>query len=200
MSEHLFYVHKCSPPPVCVSARRAGCRTCWRPRLWLCPSRTDSWPSTESSGPRPRPRYHRHQQLRPAAPPSSSSPAVSTSILSLSLSLFQASKLGALLKEAERRCEQQGAELSAQVLEVQRSRADLEELLQHNGRLQQDSEEHQVLRGAYNALLNRSEGGVTAAAATYQLQYTHHTTVPLVFECNTFFHFQCNRSIALSNI
>lgn len=136
----------------------------------------------------------------PAVPPSSSSPAVSTSILSLSLSLFQASKLGALLKEAERRCEQQGAELSAQVLEVQRSRADLEELLQHNGRLQQDSEEHQVLRGAYNALLNRSEGGVTAAAATYQLQYTHHTTVPLVFECNTFFHFQCNRSIPLSNI
>lgn len=120
--------------------------------------------------------------------------------LPLSLSLFQASKLGALLKEAERRCEQQGAELSAQVLEVQRSRADLEELLQHNGRLQQDSEEHQVLRGAYNALLNRSEGGVTAAAATYQLQYTHHTTVPLVFECNTFFHFQCNRSIPLSNI
>lgn len=68
----------------------------------------------------------------------------------------EASKLGALLKEAERRCEQQGAELSAQVLEVQRSRADLGELLQHNGRLQQDSEEHQVLRGAYNALLNRS--------------------------------------------
>lgn len=155
MSEHLFYVHKCTPPPVCVSARRAGCRTCWRPRLWLCPSRTDSWPSTESSGPRPRPRYHRHQQHRPAA-------AVSTSILSLSL--FQASKLGALLKEAERRCEQQGAELSAQVLEVQRSRADLEELLQHNGRLQQDSEEHQVLRGAYNALLNRSEGGVTGGS------------------------------------
>lgn len=135
------------------------------------------------------------QQLRPAAPVLLFLPPSSPS-----LSLFQASKLGALLKEAERRCEQQGAELSAQVLEVQRSRADLEELLQHNGRLQQDSEEHQVLRGAYNALLNRSEGGVTAAAATYQLQYTHHTTVPLVFECNTFFHFQCNRSIALSNI
>lgn len=65
------------------------------------------------------------------------------------------SKLGALLKEVQRRCEQQGAELSGQALEVQRSRADMEELLLHNGRLQRDSEEHQALKGAYNALLSR---------------------------------------------
>lgn len=124
-----------------------GCRTCWRPRLWLCRSRTGSWPSTESSEPRLRLRYqlHHQQQLQPCC----------CLLLPLLLSLFQASKLSVLLKEAERRCEQQGAELSTQVLEVQRSRADMEELLQHNGRLQQDSEEHQVLRGAYNALLNR---------------------------------------------
>lgn len=69
----------------------------------------------------------------------------------------QACKLGSLLKEAERRREDLQVELSGQVLEVERSKADMEELLQHNARLQQDSEEHQALKGAYNALLNRSE-------------------------------------------
>ncbi|XP_051249323.1 protein CIP2A [Dicentrarchus labrax] len=67
----------------------------------------------------------------------------------------EACKLGSLLKEAERRREDLQCELSSQVLEVERSRADMEELLQHNARLQQDSEEHQALKGAYNALLNR---------------------------------------------
>lgn len=69
----------------------------------------------------------------------------------------QACKLGSLLKEAERRREDLQVELSSQVQEVERSRADMEELLQHNARLQQDSEEHQALKGAYNTLLNRSE-------------------------------------------
>ncbi|XP_076617785.1 protein CIP2A [Chaetodon auriga] len=67
----------------------------------------------------------------------------------------EACKLGSLLKEAERRREDLQGELSSQVLEVERSRADMEELLQHNARLQQDSEEHQALKGAYNTLLNR---------------------------------------------
>lgn len=68
---------------------------------------------------------------------------------------MQACKLSSLLKEAERRREDLQVELSSQVLEVERSKADMEELLQHNGRLQRDSEEHQALKGAYNALLNR---------------------------------------------
>ena len=68
---------------------------------------------------------------------------------------LQARKLASLLKEAERRREQLQAELSSQLLEVERSRTDMEELLQHNGRLQRDSEEHQSLKGAYNALLSR---------------------------------------------
>ncbi|XP_059183404.1 protein CIP2A isoform X2 [Centropristis striata] len=67
----------------------------------------------------------------------------------------EACKLGSLLKEAERRREELQSELSSQVLEVERSKADMEELLQHNARLQQDSEEHQALKGAYNSLLNR---------------------------------------------
>lgn len=65
--------------------------------------------------------------------------------------------MGSLLKEVERRNESLQAELSSQVLEVERSKADMEELLQHNTRLQRDSEEHQALKGAYNTLLNRSE-------------------------------------------
>ncbi|XP_035475720.2 protein CIP2A [Scophthalmus maximus] len=67
----------------------------------------------------------------------------------------EAHKLGCLLKDAERRREELQGELGSQVLEVQRSKADMEELLQHNARLQRDSEEHQALKGAYNALLNR---------------------------------------------
>nr|XP_046226695.1 protein CIP2A isoform X2 [Scatophagus argus] len=67
----------------------------------------------------------------------------------------EACKLGSLLKEAERRREDLQTELSNQLLEVERSKADMEELLQHNARLQQDSEEHQALKGAYNTLLNR---------------------------------------------
>ncbi|XP_029934587.1 protein CIP2A [Myripristis murdjan] len=67
----------------------------------------------------------------------------------------EARKLGGLLKEAERRREELQGELGSQVLEVERSKADMEELLQHNARLQQDSQEHQALKGAYNSLLNR---------------------------------------------
>ncbi|XP_054478981.1 protein CIP2A [Anoplopoma fimbria] len=67
----------------------------------------------------------------------------------------EACKLGSLLKEAERRREDLQSELSSQVLEVELSKADIEELLQHNARLQQDSEKHQALKGVYNALLNR---------------------------------------------
>uniref|UniRef100_A0A3B3D4E5 Cellular inhibitor of PP2A n=1 Tax=Oryzias melastigma TaxID=30732 RepID=A0A3B3D4E5_ORYME len=68
----------------------------------------------------------------------------------------EAWKLASLLKDAERRREDLQGKLSCQVLEVERSKADMGELLQHNSRLQRDSEEHQALKGAYNALLNRS--------------------------------------------
>ncbi|KAF7650719.1 hypothetical protein LDENG_00121420 [Lucifuga dentata] len=67
----------------------------------------------------------------------------------------EARKMGSLLKEAERRREDLQGKLGIQVLEVERSKADLEELLRHNARLQTDSEEHQVLKGAYNSLLSR---------------------------------------------
>uniref|UniRef100_A0A8C3B132 Cellular inhibitor of PP2A n=1 Tax=Cyclopterus lumpus TaxID=8103 RepID=A0A8C3B132_CYCLU len=69
----------------------------------------------------------------------------------------EACQLGSLLKEAERRREDLQGQLSSQVLEAELAKADIEALLQHNARLQQDSEKHQSLKGVYNALLNRSE-------------------------------------------
>ncbi|KAM9839334.1 protein CIP2A [Aulostomus maculatus] len=83
----------------------------------------------------------------------------------------EARKLGCLLKEAERRREDLQAELGSQVLEVERSKADMEELLQHNARLQQDSEEHQALKGAYNALLTRFS---ESERLLKELQAAHH--------------------------
>uniref|UniRef100_H2LD82 Cellular inhibitor of PP2A n=1 Tax=Oryzias latipes TaxID=8090 RepID=H2LD82_ORYLA len=70
---------------------------------------------------------------------------------------LQARKLASLLKDAERRREDLQGKLSCQALEVERSKADMGELLQHNSRLQRDSEEHQALKGAYNSLLNFNE-------------------------------------------
>ncbi|XP_038133592.1 protein CIP2A homolog isoform X2 [Cyprinodon tularosa] len=67
----------------------------------------------------------------------------------------EARKLAGLLKDTERRREDLQGELSNQVLEMERAKADMKLLLQHKDRLQKDSEEHQVLKGAYNALLNR---------------------------------------------
>ncbi|CAB1349865.1 unnamed protein product [Coregonus sp. 'balchen'] len=67
----------------------------------------------------------------------------------------EARKLASMLKEAERRREELQAELGSQVLEAERSKGDIEELLQHNARLQADSQEHQALKGSYNQLLNR---------------------------------------------
>uniref|UniRef100_A0A8C7UYC3 Cellular inhibitor of PP2A n=1 Tax=Oryzias sinensis TaxID=183150 RepID=A0A8C7UYC3_9TELE len=69
----------------------------------------------------------------------------------------EARKLASLLKDAERRREDLQGKLSCQALEVERSKADMGELLQHNSRLQRDSEEHQALKGAYNSLFNETE-------------------------------------------
>uniref|UniRef100_A0A8C7D2J1 Cellular inhibitor of PP2A n=1 Tax=Oncorhynchus kisutch TaxID=8019 RepID=A0A8C7D2J1_ONCKI len=67
----------------------------------------------------------------------------------------EARKLASMLKEAEQRREELQVELGSQVLEAERAKGDIEELLQHNARLQADSQEHQSLKGSYNQLLNR---------------------------------------------
>ncbi|XP_018590175.2 protein CIP2A [Scleropages formosus] len=67
----------------------------------------------------------------------------------------EARKLASLLKEAEHRKEELQVELSGQVLEAERAQADIQQLLQHNARLQADSQDHQALKASYNELLNR---------------------------------------------
>uniref|UniRef100_A0A8K9XA86 CIP2A N-terminal domain-containing protein n=1 Tax=Oncorhynchus mykiss TaxID=8022 RepID=A0A8K9XA86_ONCMY len=67
----------------------------------------------------------------------------------------EARKLASMLKEAEQRREALQVELGSQVLEAERAKGDIKELLQHNARLQADSQEHQSLKGSYNQLLNR---------------------------------------------
>uniref|UniRef100_A0A673CF04 Cell proliferation regulating inhibitor of protein phosphatase 2A n=1 Tax=Sphaeramia orbicularis TaxID=375764 RepID=A0A673CF04_9TELE len=100
----------------------------------------------------------------------------------------EARKLGCLLKEAECRREDLQGELGNQVLEVERSKADMEELLQHNTRLQKDSEEHQALKGAYNALLNRSENNLVRIFKI--LVVTKYKMIFLVSFKFTFFYLQ----------
>uniref|UniRef100_A0AAR2K8E6 CIP2A N-terminal domain-containing protein n=1 Tax=Pygocentrus nattereri TaxID=42514 RepID=A0AAR2K8E6_PYGNA len=67
----------------------------------------------------------------------------------------EARKLASLLKETERRKEELQAELSEQVLEVEKLKTDSQQLLQHNSKLQAVSDEHQNLKGTYNQLLSR---------------------------------------------
>ncbi|XP_061522290.1 protein CIP2A isoform X1 [Phycodurus eques] len=84
----------------------------------------------------------------------------------------EARKLASLLKEAERRREDLQGELGVQLEEAQRSKADTEELLQHNARLQLASEEHQALKATYNSLLHRFNEG---ECLLKELQTAHAT-------------------------
>ncbi|XP_031439312.1 LOW QUALITY PROTEIN: protein CIP2A [Clupea harengus] len=67
----------------------------------------------------------------------------------------EARKLAGLLQESERGKEALQRQLGEQVLEVQRVKQDIQQLLEHNGRLQAVSDEHQALKGSYNQLLSR---------------------------------------------
>ncbi|XP_076868897.1 protein CIP2A [Brachyhypopomus gauderio] len=67
----------------------------------------------------------------------------------------EARKLASLLKETERRKEELQTERGDLLVEVERLKTDSQQLLQHNGRLQAVSDEHQSLKGTYNHLLSR---------------------------------------------
>ncbi|KAM9436138.1 protein CIP2A isoform 2-T2 [Clarias gariepinus] len=71
----------------------------------------------------------------------------------------EARKLASLLKDTEKRKEELQAELSDQVMEVEKLKSDSQQLLQHNSRLQAVSDEHQNLKSTYNQLLNRYNKG-----------------------------------------
>ncbi len=47
-------------------------------------------------------------------------------------------------------------ELNDHLLEVDRLKSDSQQLLEHNGRLQEVADQHQELKGTYNQLLSRS--------------------------------------------
>ncbi|XP_052452474.1 protein CIP2A homolog isoform X3 [Carassius gibelio] len=73
----------------------------------------------------------------------------------------EARKLASLLKDTERKKEGLQAELNDHLLEVERLKSDSQQLLEHNGRLQEVADQHQELKGTYNQLLSRydkSEG------------------------------------------
>ncbi|MBN3321716.1 CIP2A protein, partial [Atractosteus spatula] len=67
----------------------------------------------------------------------------------------EARKLASLLKEAERRKEELEAVLGSQTQEARRAEADIQQLLQHNAKLQAVAEEHQALRGSYSDVVQR---------------------------------------------
>uniref|UniRef100_A0A672SZ79 Protein CIP2A homolog n=1 Tax=Sinocyclocheilus grahami TaxID=75366 RepID=A0A672SZ79_SINGR len=73
----------------------------------------------------------------------------------------EARKLASLLKDTERKKEDLQTELNDHLLEVERLKSDSQQLLEHNGRLQEVADQHQELKGTYNQLLTRydkSEG------------------------------------------
>uniref|UniRef100_A0A8C1CG29 Cellular inhibitor of PP2A n=2 Tax=Cyprinus carpio TaxID=7962 RepID=A0A8C1CG29_CYPCA len=73
----------------------------------------------------------------------------------------EARKLASLLKDTERKKENLQTELNDHLLEVERLKSDSQQLLEHNGRLQEVADQHQELKGTYNQLLSRydkSEG------------------------------------------
>ncbi|KAJ3611799.1 hypothetical protein NHX12_021813 [Muraenolepis orangiensis] len=93
----------------------------------------------------------------------------------------EARKLASLLKEATRRREELQVELGSQVLEVERSRADTQELLQHNARLQFSEAEQQLkeLQTAHLSL-NKQTDSLRKSHDTLRLQ--HDRTVSMLEE------------------
>uniref|UniRef100_A0A8C2EXA4 Cell proliferation regulating inhibitor of protein phosphatase 2A n=1 Tax=Cyprinus carpio TaxID=7962 RepID=A0A8C2EXA4_CYPCA len=67
----------------------------------------------------------------------------------------EARKLASLLKDTERKKENLQTELNDHLLEVERLKSDSQQLLEHNGRLQEVADQHQELKGTYNQLLKK---------------------------------------------
>ncbi|MBN3275004.1 CIP2A protein, partial [Polyodon spathula] len=69
----------------------------------------------------------------------------------------EARKLAALLKEAERNNEELGALLNSQQLESERAKTDIQQLFNHNRKLQAVAEEHESFKGSFTEVVQKLE-------------------------------------------
>lgn len=77
-------------------------------------------------------------------------------LLKILLSLLcKARKLAALLKDAERNNEELGALLKSQQLESERAKTDIQQLFNHNRKLQAVAEEHESLKGSFTEVVQK---------------------------------------------
>ncbi|MGH0165159.1 UNVERIFIED_CONTAM: hypothetical protein FKN15_065267 [Acipenser sinensis] len=84
----------------------------------------------------------------------------------------EARKLAALLKDAERNNEELGALLKSQQLESERAKTDIQQLFNHNRKLQAVAEEHESLKGSFTEVVQKLDA---SEKQLKELQVSHNS-------------------------
>ncbi|KAK1168299.1 hypothetical protein AOXY_G11204 [Acipenser oxyrinchus oxyrinchus] len=84
----------------------------------------------------------------------------------------EARKLAALLKDAERNNEELGALLKSQQLESERAKTDIQQLFNHNRKLQAVAEEHESLKGTFTEVVQKLDA---SEKQLKELQVSHNS-------------------------